>query len=66
MSNSPGRPKGTRVVVCTCGRRLAGVIGKRVPCPDCGKKVTIREKDPTEKAPQVYLPMKPAKKAKKK
>lgn len=39
---SPGRPKGTRVTLCSCGRRVAGELGKRVPCPDCGKRVTIK------------------------
>ncbi len=41
MSNSPGRPKGTRVVKCKCGRRVVGAPGTRVPCPGCKKNVTI-------------------------
>lgn len=54
---SPGRPKGTRVTLCTCGRRVAGPLGKRATCPgpDCGKRVTIRVRTAKTKKVAVYL-----------
>lgn len=36
-----GRPKGTRVTSCVCGRRVAGTLHKFVVCPSCGKRVKI-------------------------
>jgi len=39
--NKPGRPKGTRVTHCSCGRRVAGMPGRFVVCPGCGKRVKI-------------------------
>jgi len=37
----PGRPKGTRVTYCACGRRVAGMPNRFVVCPGCGKRVKI-------------------------
>jgi len=49
----PGRPKGIRVTACECGRRVAGLLGKRKACPDCKKIVTIKLlKTPKAKNPK--------------
>lgn len=54
MTSSPGRPKGTRVVQCDCGRRVAGLPGARVQCPDCPEKVLIKT-GPRVKKPPMFL-----------
>jgi len=42
---TPGRPKGTHVILCTCGRRVAGPLGRLMKCPDCGKRIKIGLKE---------------------
>ncbi len=56
MTRRVGRPKGTRVVACRCGRRLAGGVGQRVQCPGCLRRVTVVERSSGDKPRRVYLP----------
>lgn len=44
-----GRPKGTRVVMCTCGWRVAG-LGKTAQCASCGRRVSFEKKKRKVKA----------------
>jgi hypothetical protein len=54
-AKTPGRPKGTRVTTCACGRRVAGPLGKFIKCPDCGKRVKICPRKTKGKAKAVFL-----------
>lgn len=55
MSNQPGRPKGTRVISCTCGRRVAGLLRAKVACSGCGRRVLIKEGTGGLKKPLIFL-----------
>lgn len=57
---SPGRPRGTRVVVCRCGRRVAGAPGTRPLCSDCGRRVhvTAERKGSRRAAAFIFTPEK--------
>jgi len=59
MTTRVGRPKGTRVVACRCGRRLAGGVGRRVRCPGCQRRVTVVERGTGGKPRRVFLPSPP-------
>lgn len=61
--NTPGRPKGTKITFCTCGRRVAGELGKRTTCQDCGKRVTIRASRARTKGAPKYLSVRKTRKA---
>jgi hypothetical protein len=45
-----GRPKGTRVTLCSCGRRVAGMLNKFVVCSGCGARVKITTRKKKAKA----------------
>jgi hypothetical protein len=49
---TPGRPAGTRIGMCQCGRRVTGTTGSRVECPDCHRHVRI---GPSSRRTPVFL-----------
>jgi hypothetical protein len=51
----PGRLKGTCVMVCGCGHRIAGRPGQAVKCPGCAKKQTIVKRAAPRRKVQMYL-----------
>ena len=54
-SARPGRAKGSCVVRCRCGRRLAGKPGTTVTCVDCNRSQTIVRPSAPRKAVRMYL-----------
>lgn len=45
-----GRPKGTRIALCSCGWRVTG-RGKTGTCGECGRRVTFpKPRKPKAKA----------------
>jgi hypothetical protein len=62
MTNKPpGRPKGTKVIKCVCGRRVTLLSVPTATCPSCGKAVSSSTSQPA-RAKSLFL-LKPAKKA---
>jgi hypothetical protein len=51
----PGRLKGTCVIVCRCGHRIAGKPGQSVKCPGCDTKQTVVKRAPPRRKVQMYL-----------
>jgi hypothetical protein len=51
----PGRAKGSCVVRCRCGRRLAGKPGTVVTCAGCNRSQTIVRSSAPRKKVQMYL-----------
>jgi len=47
-----GRPRGTRVTMCKCGRHVTSdkVKTKRVTCPSCGCIVTVGKRRPRQQS----------------
>lgn len=66
MTTSPGRPKGTRVIQCACGRRVAGMLGDDVTCPDCDRVVAINTKARIKKGPLFLKPPRMSRKTRRK